>query len=130
MRLVQRDKKFILLLVVLAVGLYVLAGSLFNPFIIWTSMPLYITYMYYLQAMRQDSEKKLFAAYGYLIVGVGLSYLYHMAWYFDWDSTKTGSSTSALIFIWFPIYAVILGYVGYVIGYVVGIVKLKYAQAS
>jgi len=125
MPIAQRDKRFLFILVMLAIGLYVLAGKLINPFIIWTSLPLYISYMYYQQATRQGLDKKLYAAYGYLVVSLGLSYLYHMAWFFDWDSTKTGSSTSALIFIWFPIYAVILGYVGYLIGYVIGSFKQK-----
>jgi hypothetical protein len=33
----------------------------------------------------------------------------HAAWAFDWGRTATGSSTSGLIFIFLPIYAVVLG---------------------
>ena len=35
--------------------------------------------------------------------------LTHAAWLFDWGGTQTGSSTSGLIFLFSPIYSVLLG---------------------
>lgn len=103
-------------LIVAALGMYVLEGVLLNPLIAWTVLPMYIGYSTIKTAWKKQSKKKLRQGYGYLIVSVGFSYLYHFAWFFDWGGTKTGSSTSALIFAWFPIYAVILGYIGYFFG--------------
>jgi hypothetical protein len=34
--------------------------------------------------------------------------LLHLAWHFDWGGTATGSSTAGLIFIFAPLYALIL----------------------
>ena len=35
--------------------------------------------------------------------------LIHAAWVFDWGETQTGSSTAGLIFLFSPIYSVLLG---------------------
>ena len=34
---------------------------------------------------------------------------FHLSWLFDWGGTATGSSTSALVFIFIPFWAFILG---------------------
>jgi hypothetical protein len=56
----------------------------------------------------------------YTIISLGLLLFGHLAWYFDWQGTKTGSSTSGLIFIFLPLYAVILGGIGYLFGWLAG----------
>jgi hypothetical protein len=33
----------------------------------------------------------------------------HAAWLFDWGGTATGSSTSGLIFLFLPLYALVMG---------------------
>ena len=104
------------MLVVIVFGLYVLEGILINPLIAWTALPVYIGYSTIRTAWKTQSTKKLHQGYGFLIFSVFFSYLYHFAWFFDWDGTKTGSSTSALIFVIFPVYVVILGYLGYFLG--------------
>lgn len=109
-------------LIVMAVVFYFLEGILFNPLILWTTLPLYMSYAIINSAVKTNSAKKLFAGYGFIFVSVGFSLFYHVAWYFDWQGTKTSSSTSALIFIWLPIYAVIVGLIGYVVGILVGMV--------
>lgn len=116
----EHKNKVRAILVMSSIGLYVLEGILFNPLIAWTVLPLYVGYSILAKAWRTESRKKLFQGYGFLIVSIGFSYLYHFAWFFDWGGTKTGGSTSALIFIWFPIYAVILGYIGYLFGSLAG----------
>ena len=42
-----------------------------------------------------------------------------MAWFFNWNDIKTGSSTAGLIFIFIPIYSLISGGIGYLIGRVI-----------
>jgi hypothetical protein len=37
----------------------------------------------------------------------------HLAWVFDWGGTQTGSSTAGLIFLFSPVYALLLGGFGW-----------------
>ena len=44
-----------------------------------------------------------------------------MAWHLGWLASQAGgSSTSALIFSWIPILAIVVGLVGYIIGALIG----------
>ena len=108
------------ILIITAVILYFLADFLLNPFIVWTSLPLYISYFFINAAIKHESKKKLFAAYGFMTVSIIFSIFYHITWYIDWQQTRTGGSTSALIFVWLPIYSVVLGLAGYVVGNMTG----------
>lgn len=117
----NKHKKFtFIILIISAVIFYYLAGIWLNPFIFWTALPLYISFVLINKATKTDSTKRLFSAYGFLIVSIGFSLFYHFTWYFDWQGTKTGSSTSALIFVWLPIYSVVLGFAGYFAGSLIG----------
>lgn len=97
-------------------GLYALAGVVLNPFIIWVSLPLYIGYTMVLSGIKKALKKKQFRGMGYIAVSLVLTYSYHLAWFFDWNETKTGSSTSAILFFIFPVYVALLAFVGYFVG--------------
>ncbi len=116
----KHKKASLFILITTAVVLYLLAGILLNPFILWTSLPLYISYLFINKAVKLHSISKLISAYGFMLFSVAFSVFYHITWYIDWQGTKTGSSTSALIFIWLPLYSVILGFIGYVLGKLAG----------
>lgn len=77
---------------------------------------MYIGYFIVIKAWKIKSRKKVWEGYNFLIVSIGFSYFYHLLWFFDIDGSKTGGSTSALLFLWGPIWAVFLGYIGYFIG--------------
>lgn len=102
-------------MIVLALGLYALEGIAVNPFIIWTASPIAVGYLLLRRAWRTPTVKHRHQAYGFLIASVGLSYLYHLAWFFNWGNMNSGS-TSALIFIFFPLYALLFGAAGLLIG--------------
>jgi ABC-type lipoprotein release transport system permease subunit len=54
----------------------------------------------------------------------------HAAWILDLGDTKTGSSTSGLMFVFLPIYAMLAGLVGAVSGALVGwIVSMHQREA-
>ena len=111
---VNRHRRLSLAILLLtAFALYVLADILLNPFILWTSLPLYLSYYFIDRAVSSGSIKRLYAAYGFMLAAIAFSVFYHITWYTDWQGTRTGSSTSALIFVWMPVYSVIIGFVGY-----------------
>lgn len=113
------------ILAITAVILYVLADTLINPFIFWTCLPLYISYYLVNRATRIESMKNLLAAYGFMSVSIIFSIFYHITWHIDWQQTRTGSSTSALIFVWLPIYSVALGLIGYALGHLSALLLKK-----
>ncbi len=106
----------IVILIFLTLGLYFLEGVLFNPMILWTALPVFIGYLIFKIGWEKHSRKKLIEAYTFLVASMAFSYWYHFAWFFDWGKMQTGGSTSALIFVWFPIYATIIGFIGYFFG--------------
>ena len=109
----KRQKEIRLTIIVLAVMYYGLAGILLNPLIVWTVLPLYFSWFQFEKVFKEQHFENVARYYGFLIASSGFSLLYHLAWFLDIGSMASGSSTSALIFIFFPIYAVVLGYVGY-----------------
>jgi len=116
----MEKKNFLILLLLITACLYFLAGVLINPLIIWVAGPLFISYPLFASGKNSNTPAKCYAAYGYLLGGAGFSLLYHFAWFFDWGQTKTGGSTSALIFAVFPVYAIIIGLFFSCIGYAIG----------
>ena len=41
--------------------------------------------------------------------------LTHGAWVFDWGGTRTGSSTAGLVFLFSPLYSILLGVCGWAV---------------
>lgn len=116
----KHKNNVIIISLISALFLYYLAGIWINPLIFWTALPLYISYILMRSATREKNLKKVVASYGYILISVTLSILYHLTWFFDWHGTQSSSSTSSLIFVVFPVYAAILGLVGYASGYAAG----------
>ena len=116
----MEKRHFLLLLLLITSVLYLLAGVLFNPLIIWVAGSLFFAYPIFSMGKKYKNQSLCYAAYGYILGWSGFSLFYHLAWFFDWGKTQTGSSTSALIFIWFPIYSIVIGVLFGVAGYIVG----------
>ncbi len=108
----------------IALIIYYLEGILINPFAIWNASPLLISYLLVSKSIEQNSKPIFIGFVLFTFISLTLSLLGHFAWHFDWQQTKTGSSTSAILFIFIPAYAIILGGVGYVLGLFIG--KLKF----
>ena len=107
----------------------VLAEEIFiNVFTVWNLVPVLEGYVLYRWAAKTNKASAYGGAIGFAMLGVGFTILAHAAWFFDWGQTKTGSSTSALIFIILPIYAAILGAVGYIVGW--GITWIMYRRKN
>ncbi|MBM4118084.1 hypothetical protein FJ251_10170 [bacterium] len=85
------------LLVVYAEGLYWLA--------FWNLLPLVLAILAIVRSgdVRPSLSATTFA--GITTLSVALT---HAAWVFDWGGTQTGSSTSGLVFLFSPIYSILL----------------------
>lgn len=106
--------------ILLAVLIYYLEGIAFNPFAVWNASPLLISYYLVNKGLSINSKPVMIGFVVYTVFSLGILLFGHFAWYFDWQGTQTGSSSSGLIFIFLPVYAVILGGTGYLFGWLAG----------
>lgn len=88
-------------------GVIALIEGPLNPFWVWNAIPVALGYALLLRAQRRAFRPAPEIAF--IVLSCGLLLVGHVAWAFDWGRTATGSSTSALIFIFLPIYALLLG---------------------
>ena len=112
----MRTKNFIIILIVLGIITFAAEGVAPNVFTAWNWLPLFISYVIFKTAKTSKSLPNETAAIGFLIGSMTLSLFFHSMWLFDIGGSKTGSSTSGLIFIFIPIYSIVPGIVGYFIG--------------
>lgn len=123
-----------ILLLKLFLAFFVIHVEGWQAFAIWNCLPLIVLGVMDLLIIWHMIEKtkkvSLILRAGFIGLELGtipLILLGHVAWYFDLDSTATGSSTSGLIFIFIPIYAVIFGVItGFVCAGATAIVSLLY----
>ncbi|MEW8206310.1 MAG: hypothetical protein AB2770_14250 [Candidatus Thiodiazotropha taylori] len=108
--------------IAIAVGLFVVfaEGVTPNIFTMWNLLPVLATYMLFKGAAKRRRIRTTLGAVGFLVFGVGLLLFVHLAWLFDWGETKTGSSTAGLIFLFAPVWSLLLGGVGLSIGNIFG----------
>jgi len=98
----------------------ILAGGLTNPFSYWNCVPILIAYAITRNATKSVAFKKVAGAIGFCLTSIGLTVFIHVLWLLDWNEIATGSSTSALVFVFLPVYSLLLGGVGYFIGHLLG----------
>lgn len=100
-------------LVVLAiiVGLLVVVVEGMNGFAIWNLLPVSLVLAAALIVQWRPSASKRIRSFvaGFGPATLGAVAFAHLAWYFDWGETATGSSTAGLIFIFIPVWATIFG---------------------
>jgi hypothetical protein len=78
-----------------------------NPFWIWNSIPIVVSYLLLLR-VRQKRIYPL-PEIAFFVIACGAVLLAHAAWLYDWGSISTESSTAGLMFVILPIYASVLG---------------------
>lgn len=88
-------------------------------FSLWVISPLIIIYAIVALAGKYGKKRHITAAKGYLVVVLPLMLFIHILWFFDINGTATSSSTSAIVFAILPIYALCLGTLGYLVGYII-----------
>ena len=110
----------ITIFVILCISVYFLEGIPINPFAFWNMVPLFLGLIVVKKGIKDSSYTTKFGSVGFAVGAIILVFFAHFAWFFDWWETQTGSSTSGLIFIFIPLYAVggsvILGLIVSIVG--------------
>jgi hypothetical protein len=74
----------------------------------WNCIPMLVA-LRVAVATRTRGNSLRFACYGFALGAAGLSLFVHIMWAFDVGKIATGSSTSALVFLFLPFYAGVCG---------------------
>ncbi len=94
-------------------GLLVVYAERFHWLSLWNLLPLAAAALAILRGTAADRPTlRAIAFAGATTLVIALT---HAAWVFDWGGTQTGSSTAALIFLFSPIYSVLLGTVAWAV---------------
>ncbi|MCG7990124.1 MAG: hypothetical protein ABW130_16145 [Candidatus Thiodiazotropha lotti] len=108
--------------IAVGLGLFIVfaEGVTPNMLTIWNLVPVLVAYFVFKDAAKQLKIRTVSGAIGFLVFGLGFLLFAHLAWLLDWGETRTGSSTAGLIFLFAPIWSLVLGGVGYMVGNIVG----------
>jgi len=100
----------------LVVALIVRAQGSFDGFTVWNCFPVAVAFGALVGGLRFRGPRAV-AFIAFSVVAALLPALFHLAWLFDWGGTATGSSTSALAFIfvpfWVGVFAVVVAAVAW-----------------
>ena len=108
----------------LVVALVVYAEDSFSGFTIWNALPVAIGFGVLWIGLRSRDA----TAVGCIAFAVSVTVLVvlsHLAWLFDWGSIASSSSTSGLVFIFFPFWEILFAGIIALIAWVVGKVVLR-----
>jgi hypothetical protein len=111
--------------VVLAVELRDFAGGLGGSLVLvlWNCLPVLVA-LWLVVVSRPYGRAIRFAGYGFAAAAAGFVLFEHIMWAYDVNKIATGSSTSGLLFLFLPAWAVIFGAVAAVpaglIGFALG----------
>ncbi|TLU61352.1 hypothetical protein FE810_15180 [Thalassotalea litorea] len=102
-----------LIFVILSLLTFVAMGSEINGFVVWNIVPMIIAAIVFNTHKIKDVWS---TSTFHMILGIILLHIYfHSVMYFDIGKAATGSSTSALAYIFFPIYSVCFGGLVYLV---------------
>ena len=102
-----------LVFVILSLLTFIAMGSDTNLFVLWNIAPIILVAIVF---NKTDFKGVLRSSTFHMILGTILLHIYfHSVMYFDIGKAATGSSTSALGYIFFPIYLVCFGGIIYLI---------------
>jgi hypothetical protein len=94
----------------LATGGLVLAVEGLNMLAVWNLVPVVIGLVTSAIGARQSrlSPAARLVLGVFCVAVLTCVALFHLAWRFDWGGTSTGSSTAGLIFIFAPVYCIVV----------------------
>ena len=97
-------------------GAFVVVAGGGDLFAIWNLLPLTIGYLVLRRAQRKRFTPIPEVLYN--VVSIGVIAAGHLAWLTDFHQIASGSSTSALLFAVLPVWAVLLGGLAFLVGWV------------
>jgi len=117
-------------IVLIAAGalIVVVEGPFLHLFLIWNLLPiiLALVFIHLAEERLPLSPQAFFALFVSIAFAVGVTVFFHLAWMIDIAGTATGSSTSALMFVFLPVYSAIAGVIGGVIGVLIGSLQERF----
>ena len=112
-------KTFLLSLPYLVIVVLIIrAQGSFDVFTVWNCFPVAVAFGALVGGLRFRGPRAA-AFIAFSVIAALLPALFHLAWLFDWGGTATGSSTSALAFIFVPFWVGILAAVAAAIAWCV-----------
>ena len=111
----------------LVIALVVYVERSFIVFAIWNALPVAIGFGVLSTGLRSRGATTV-GCIAFAVSVTVLVALFHLAWLFDWGSLATSSSTSALAFIFFPFWEIVVAGIIGLVAWGVGRVVLKRAS--
>ena len=110
-----------LLCLLCALAAFLILG--FNYFALYQLLPIAIFYIFQLKVFNKIKRSET-APFIFYILSLLILLFFPLAmqimWYFDINNLASKSSTSGLLFVWLPIYAVIPGIITCLIAWILG----------
>lgn len=94
-------------LLAMALAVYVQGSDAFG-FAVWNALPM-LAGLGMLLVGRRGRRTMPWGRTAFAVVATLFMVWFHLSWLFDWGGARTSSSTSALAFIFMPLWAFILG---------------------
>ena len=107
-----------------AVLTFIAMGSDANLFVLWSLTPILLaTFMF-----NKSSDEKILTSSSYhMVLGILLVHaFFHSVMFFDIGKAASGSSTSALAYVFFPIFSIVFGIMMYALSKLIKMVWGKW----
>lgn len=111
---------FILAILAFAIFIFIGEGGALTGVTLWNMMPLAVSLYFFVVGRASQSRISAYSVIGFLCGSMLLSGWIHLKFLLDINEIKSGSSTSVLMFLFLPVYALVSGAVGGWVGYKIG----------
>lgn len=106
----MKNNTALLLCVLCAVFAFLILGV--NYFALYQLLPILVFYGFQVKVFNQFTSPASNVCYALAVLILLLfPLLAQISWYFDWNDLASKSSTSGLLFVWLPMYALLPGIV-------------------
>jgi hypothetical protein len=102
-------------LLAIALAVYVQGGDSIG-FALWNALPM-LAGLGMLLAGHRSRRAMPWGRVAFAVVATLFMVWFHLSWLFDWGGARTSSSTSALAFIFMPLWALVFGAVAGVLAW-------------
>lgn len=118
----NKNKALILSTILCSLYIVFTEGGSPNMFTIWNLSPIFLCYFILKNSFKEKNKSSRWNSICFTLTTVGSIIYVHTAWWQNWQEIKTGSSTSAIIFIFLPIYSIILGSIIFFFSWFIGLI--------